>query len=77
MQKFIQENSVTLIIAIIGVVSTYSLYGYRISDLEKQTAANQAAIAALNTQQNQINVQLGQIQVDLTYIKASIDRLIK
>lgn len=77
MTKFIQDNIVSIIIAIVSVVSTYTLYGYRISELEKETATNQVAIAALNTQQVQTQVALAQIQVDLTYIKASIDRIIK
>lgn len=81
MTRFIQDNLVSIIIAIASVVSTYTLYGYRISDLEKQSQTQQAAIASIQTQQSSqaitTQVALAQIQTELTYIKASVDRLTK
>lgn len=77
MNDWIKQNISSLAIAAITLISTFALYGYRIDNLEKNLATTQAQIASITTQQVQEQVSLAQIQVDLTYIKASLDRLTK
>jgi hypothetical protein len=75
MNDWLKNNLWSIIIAVVTMISTFSLYGYRITALEKQTEQNAAAIAVISTQQNVINVQLAQISTDIQYIKVNIDRL--
>ncbi len=82
MNDWLKNNLWSIIIAVVTMVSTFTLYGYRIDALEKQVDENRTAIVALSQQQNTINVQLAQISttlsgqaVDIQYIKANIDRL--
>lgn len=70
-----KNNAWSLIIAAVTMVSTFTLYGYRIDALEKQVDENRTAIVTLSTEQNQVNVQLAQIATDIQYIKVNIDRL--
>lgn len=77
MNDWIKQNISSLAIAGVTLISTFALYGYRIDNLEKNLATTQAQIASITTQQVQEQVSLAQIQVDLTYIKASLDRLTK
>lgn len=76
MNEWLKSNAWSLIIAGITLISTFSLYGYRIDDLDKQINEQKAAIAVLNTQQNAVNVQLAQIATDINYIKSSLDRVL-
>lgn len=75
MNEWIKNNSWSLIIAFLGVVTTFTLYGYRIESLEKEVDVNTASIKLIEAQQNQTNVQLAQIATDIQYIKLNIDRL--
>lgn len=75
MDTWIKNNLWSLLIAGVTIVSTYTLYGYKINDLERRLTVDEATISTLNTQQVQTQVSLAQIQVDLTYIKSSVDRL--
>lgn len=75
MNDWLKNNAWSLIIACVTMVSTFTLYGYRIDALEKQSDENRTAIVSLSAQQNQINVQLAQISTDIQYIKVNIDRL--
>lgn len=62
-------------ITLAGIVGTFTVYGYRIDNLEKQADESRTAIVTLSTQQNQVNVQLAQIATDIQYIKVNVDRL--
>lgn len=75
MNEWIKNNAWSLIIAAATIVSTYTLYGYRLDSLEKDVNENKASITILNTQQIQVQVQLAQIATDISYIKASVDRI--
>lgn len=77
MSEWLQKNAWSLLIAAVGVVATFSIYGYRIDNLEKENAAQDVQMATMASQQVQTQVTLAQISVDLTYIKAAIDRLLK
>ena len=65
----------TLIITIVGVMTTFILYGYRIDEIEKDIVEHKAKVTLLEAQNSQIQIQLAQIQVDVQYIKANLDRL--
>lgn len=75
MNDWLKANTWPLVIAAATIISTYTLYGYRIAALEKEAETTRVAIVALDAQQNQINVQLAQISTDIQYIKINIDRL--
>lgn len=76
MSDWLKNNLWSLIIAGIGVITTFTLYGYRIDHLEMRVEKNDEQITLLNAQQNQIHVQLAQISTDIIqYIKLNIDRL--
>lgn len=77
MNDWIIKNAWALIIAAVTVVGNYAVTGYQISDINRRLTTDEAAITALNTQQVQTQVSLGQIQVSLSYIQASIDHLSK
>lgn len=72
---WLKNNGWSLAIAVFTIVSVVSLYGYRIDQLEGQTAEIKASIQTINAQQVQLQVQLAQISTDLNYIKASVDRI--
>lgn len=79
---WIRNNAWSLIIAVVTMISTFTLYGFKIDALQKQSDDDHTAIVTLSQQQNTINVQLAQISTTLTgqaadiqYIKANIDRL--
>lgn len=75
MNAWIKDHAWPLIIALVGVITSFSLYGYRIEALEKRSDAQQVQIEAVKEQQIDIEVQLAQIAVDITYIKEGIQRL--
>lgn len=77
MNDWIKSNAWSLIISGVTIISTFVMYGYRIDALERQTIENKQSIVLLNTQQVQLQVQLAQIATDISYIKASLDRILK
>lgn len=77
MAEWIQKNAWSILIAGIGVATTFSVYGYRIEQVEKEIAMTKTEIEIINQQQVQAQVQLAQIAVDISYIKASIDRILR
>lgn len=76
MNDWFKNNLWAILIAIAGVVSSYSLQGYRIDTLESDVNESQAQIQVLNAQQVTQQVQFAQLSVDITYIKQSLDRLL-
>ncbi len=75
MNDWLKQNAWSLVIAGVTMVSTFTLYGYRLDNLEKQIAEDKAAIQLLTTGQVNVQVQLAQISTDISYIKSSLDRL--
>lgn len=65
----------SLVIAAVTLISTFTVYGYRLDAVEKQVAANSTAITQLDQNNNQTAVTLAKIQTDIEYIKVAIDRL--
>lgn len=77
MTDWLKQNAWSLVIAGATLISTFTLYGYRIDDLGKRLDGDETTIQSIQTQSIQTQISLAQIQTDLTYIKASLDRLTK
>lgn len=75
LNTWLQRNGWSLLIGVAALISSYTINGYRITDLENQLQSANTSITTLNTQSVQTQVALAQIQVDLTYIKSSVDTL--
>jgi hypothetical protein len=73
---WIKANLTTILITLVGVVGTFQLYGYRIDSMEKDQVELEARVGALETQQNDVRVQLAQIATDIQYIKLNLERLL-
>ncbi len=71
---WISKNAWSIVITLSGIAATFSLYGYRLDQVEKEEVTLQSQITIINAQQVQTQVSLAQIQVDLSYIKASLDK---
>lgn len=76
MNDWLKNNIWSLIIAAATILSTFSLYGYRIDALEKRVDENRVSIQVLNTSQVNLQVQLAQIATDISYIKSSLDHIV-
>lgn len=77
MQDWIKENFWPLLIAILTIGSTYTLYGYRISTLEKRADDADTKIAALQDSNNTIFIDIEGIQKDVEYIRLQVDKIVK
>jgi len=75
--EWLKQNGWALIIAGATLVSTFSLYGYRITNLELQVKNNQEAITKLNDTNNTVQISLAKIQTDIEYIKVQITKITK
>ena len=73
---WLKNNAWALTIAFCVLVGNFTLYGYRISQLEDRTAANTNAIITLNNNNTQTQISLARIETDLTYIKAAINKIV-
>lgn len=76
MNDWLKNNIWSLAIAAATILSTFSLYGYRIDALEKRVDENRVSIQVLNTSQVNLQVQLAQIATDISYIKSSLDHIV-
>jgi hypothetical protein len=74
MNDWIKQHSWPLIIAGATMVSTYSLYGYRITALEEQVDANSTSISQLRESGAETQVLLAEIKKDIEYIKLQVSR---
>lgn len=84
-----KTNGLSLVIAIVGVISAYivniALYGARLDVLEKTTIpaveARQdrqgTAITNLQSGNQDVNIALARIQVDIEYIKVTLNKIVK
>jgi len=77
MKEWLQKNWWSVIIALITISSTYTMYGYRLGELEKKAEAQQVEITALQNSSNDTAVGLARIQKDIEYIRLQVDRIVK
>lgn len=75
MTDWIQKNAWALIVAAVPLIATWSLFGYRITQLEAQATEVQQTINTTDELQVQIQLSLREIETDIKYIKQAIDRV--
>jgi hypothetical protein len=75
MNDWLKDNGWGILIALVGVSSTFILYGFRLEALEKEVMEQRVDIVRIDTQQNLINVQLAEIAKDIQYIKVNIEEI--
>lgn len=66
-----------LIIAAITMTSSYALYGYRITELEKHAADIDQQIATLTSGSVTAQISLAQINTKLEYITLQLNKLVQ
>lgn len=72
MNSWLKENAVSIAIALTTLVSTYAVYGYRLSAVEARQDRQGTAITTLQTGDTDTQVALARIQTDIEYIKAQL-----
>ncbi len=72
MNSWIKDNAVSIAIALVTMVSTYAIYGYRIGALEVQAQQMQETINTSNQVEVQIQISLAHLQSDTQYIKEQV-----
>lgn len=76
MTDFIQKNAWAIAIGLITLVSTYSLYGYRINELEAQVISAQQTVDTMDEVLVQLQISTAKIETDVKHISTDIDYLI-
>lgn len=69
MIPFLKNNAWALIIALLTLVSTYTLYGYRIAELEAQVEENRQTIITQDKALNQLQISTARIETDVSHIR--------
>ncbi len=72
---WMKSNLTTILITVAGIIGTFTVYGYRIEDIEQDHQAMAVRVLALETQQNEVRIQLAEIAIDIQYIKLSLEKL--
>lgn len=77
---WLKNNALALIIAIVGVIASYSvntaLYGYRLGAVEARQDRQGTAIQTLQSGDTETKVALAKIQTSLEYIQAQLARIV-
>lgn len=73
---WLSANAVSIAIALATLISTYAVYGYRLSAIEARQDRQGEAITTLQTSNTDTQVALAQIQTSLDYIKAQLAKLV-
>lgn len=76
MIDWVKQNLWSLIIGLMVITSTYTLYGYRISSLEKRIDAVDQQIATLTSGNVTTQISLAQIQTKLEYITLQLNKIV-
>lgn len=82
---WLQKNIVSITIALIGIISTYAIYGYRIAQLEAEASeveTNMAVIhqilqnvAVINTKVENITDDVAEIKTDVKDLNEKIEEI--
>lgn len=75
MQDWLKQNWWGLAIAATTLISTYTLYGYRLDNLEKRSDMQLNRIQTLESTNLTNVIALAQIQKDIEYIRKQVDKL--
>lgn len=62
--------------ALVTLISTYAVYGYRLNAVEARQDRQGDAITALQSSNTDTQVALAKIQTDLEYIKAQLNKIV-
>lgn len=76
MTDWLQKNAVSIAIALTTLVSTYAVYGYRLSSVEARQDRQGNAITSLQSGDTDTKVALAKIQTDIEYIKTQLQTLV-
>lgn len=76
MSIWLRDNAISLVIAFATLISTYAIYGYRLSAVEQRQDRQASAIVALQSQQTDTLVALAHIQTDIDYIKLQLNKIV-
>lgn len=80
MNDWIMKNGLSIGIAVVGIIATYSintaLYGYRLNTVEARQDRQGAAITTLQDKQTDTLVALAKIQTDIDYIKIQLNKIV-
>lgn len=77
LMNWLKDNTWPLIIGLLTITSTYTLYGFRISALEKRSDAIDQQIATLTSGNVTTQIALAQIQTKLEYISVQLNRIVQ
>lgn len=72
---WLKNNAWSLAIAVVTLISTFTLFGYRIDALEKRADATDQQIATLTSGNVTTQIALAQIQTKLEYITVQLDKI--
>lgn len=72
---FLKQNFAAIAIGALTLVSTYTIYGYRLDALEKRATITDAALTALTSNAGDTRVALVKIQTDIEYIKLQLSKI--
>lgn len=73
---FFKNNAISIAIAATTLISTYAVYGYRLSAVEARQDRQGDAIATLQSSNTDTLVALAKIQTDIDYIKGQLNQLV-
>lgn len=76
MSNWLKENSLSIGLALITLVSTYAVYGYRIGAIEARQDRQGDAIQTLQQGNVDTKVALAKISTDIDYIKTALAQLV-
>lgn len=76
MTNWIKDNGFSVLIAIITMVSTYAVYGYRLTALEARVDRQGTAIMGIQNTTVDTQISLARIQTDIEYIKVQVNKLV-
>lgn len=75
MSDWLQKNAVSIAIALTTLISTYAVYGYRLSAVEARQDRQGTAISSLQDNNTKTLITLTAIQKDIEYIKVQLSKI--
>lgn len=77
MNEFFKRNLWGIIIIIAGIIGSYAVNSFKISDLDTRTTANTAAIEIMKANNTEQLVKLASVQTTLEYMSKQLDGINK
>lgn len=76
MGGWIRQNGISIVIAVCTLVSTYAVYGYRLTAIEDKVEQQELTISEIRSNNQNTQIALVKIQVDIEYIKIQLNKLV-